>query len=639
MTSRRGRSKPWFTREVRRALEKRNRVYTAYRKNPTPQKKQQLQHASNAAKSAISHAKDVFYASFHSRLKTNPREFWQFIKRNRKDEVSIPVLEHNGSLVHESLDKAECFSSFFSSVFSARATNTDPMFHYGLIGGEPMNDIVFDRRGIQLQLERLSTTSASGPDDLPNFLLSACAGPLSKYLCVLFTKSLTCGLLPADWKIANVVPIPKSGPRKFVFNYRPVSLTSVLCKIFEHVLFSNIMSHLNRFSLLIPQQHGFRSGYSCVTQLTELTHDLASTLDKGGCANCIFLDLRKAFDVVPHSLLLEKLSWYNINKTVVEWIKEYLSCRTQRVVVGGERSHGVDVSSGVPQGSVLGPLLFLLYMNDISKGISSCIRLFADDCVLYRVVKGPDDYNELQKDLDKVAEWCDKWGMGINLDKTVQMCFTRQRSPHVHTYSINGTNLASVCEYKYLGVYLTQQLCWHRHVDYIIAKACRVLGMLRRNAKCFPLETRNLLYKTNIRPILEYACTIWDPWTVTDITKLERVQTLAARFVVQNYTRYFSASQTKENLGWNTLQNRRKTFRLKFLHSIYHNRSGLNRDSYIKAPEYTSARRDHPLKIKEYRCRTELFKMSFFPKTVSEWNRLPSDVVSLSSSDAFASAV
>lgn len=136
--------------------------------------------------------------------------------------------------------------------------------------------------------------------------------------------------------------------------------------------------------------------------------------------------------------------------------------------------------------------------------------------------------------------------------------------------------------------------------------------MLRRNAKCFPLETRNLLYKTNIRPILEYACTIWDPWTATDIKKLERVQNLAARFVVQNYTRYFSASQTKETLGWNTLQNRRKTFRLKFLHNIYHSKTGLNRDSYIRPPEYTSGRRDHPLKIKEYRCRTELFKMSFF---------------------------
>lgn len=163
---------------------------------------------------------------------------------------------------------------------------------------------------------------------------------------MLFAKSLTCGMLPTDWKIANVVPIPKSGPRKSVFNYRPVSLTSVPCKIFEHVLFSNIMTHLNLFSLLIPQQHAFRSGFSCITQLTELTHDLASTLDKGGCVNSIFLDFRKAFDLVPHSLLLEKLSWYNINKTVVEWIKEYLNCRTQRVVVGGRLSHGVDVSSG-----------------------------------------------------------------------------------------------------------------------------------------------------------------------------------------------------------------------------------------------------------------------------------------------------
>lgn len=180
-------------------------------------------------------------------------------------------------------------------------------------------------------------------------------------------------------------------------------------------------------------------------------------------------------------------------------------------------------------------------------------------------------------------------------------------------------------------------MSWHRHVDFVTAKACRALGFLRRNAKHFPVKTKELLYISNVTSILEYACTVWDPKSLLDIQKLERVQNLAVRFVFNDYGRFFSVSSAKNTLRWDTLQKRREVLRLKFFHKIFHSRTGIDRTQYIFSPDYVSVRRDHSLKVKEYRCRTDLFKMSFFPKTISDWNKLPEEIVSITSNDSFSS--
>lgn len=185
-------------------------------------------------------------------------------------------------------------------------------------------------------------------------------------------------------------------------------------------------------------------------------------------------------------------------------------------------------------------------------------------------------------------------------------------------------------------MYLISELSWRHHVNYVCAKACRVLGFLRRNAKRFPVKTKELLYKTNVRPILEFACTVWDPRIKSDIGKLERVQNLAIRFVLKDYSRNFSVSTAKRSLGWDSLQHRRRVLRLKFFHNIFHNKTGIDKSCYLMSPDYVSLRTDHSCKIKEISCRTELFKHSFFPKTISEWNKLPKNVVTIMSNDVFS---
>lgn len=428
LTARRSKSKPWFSRDVKRRARQRAHVYAAYKKKPSLKLKDKLKQKTDDMKAALKSAKNQFFNTFHLRIQKRPKELWQFFKMNRKDILSIPALDSNGSVIHNDVEKAECFISFFSSVYTARIKTHNTAARSTVVVGEQMSGIMIDQRGIEAAIKSLNASKSTGPDGLSPALLSLCPREISKYLCIIFAKSLEEISLPDDWKLANVVPVHKGGPRSSVLNYRPISLTSVACKILEHVLFTNVMSHMNVHSLLSPWQHGFRSGFSCTTQLLELTHDLAVALDKGFSVDCLFLDFKKAFDVVPHSLLIEKLEMYNVNSMVVSWIKEYLNLRKQKVVLNGKTSREIDVSSGVPQGSVIGPLLFLIYINDICSGISSQIRLFADDCVLYRVIHNTHDCSVLQNDLEKISEWCTKWHMLINLKKNRSYVFFEEKN-------------------------------------------------------------------------------------------------------------------------------------------------------------------------------------------------------------------
>lgn len=233
--------------------------------------------------------------------------------------------------------------------------------------------------------------------------------------------------MPREWKLANITPLHKSGVRDNVSNYRPVSLTPVCCKTLEHIIYSCLIKHLQDNNFFTPSQHGFRAGLSCVTQLTEFVHDIASSFDQGIQLEAVFLDFKKAFDVVPHSLLLHKLSFLGIPKTLIDWIKDYLSGRKQCVVINGVSSSTADVLSGVPQGSVLGPLLFLIFINDFPLGLKSTVRLYADDCVLYCPVKCFDDTTVLQSDLDKIVSWCAQWQMSLNLTKCFHVQFNNKK--------------------------------------------------------------------------------------------------------------------------------------------------------------------------------------------------------------------
>ena len=306
-------------------------------------------------------------------VKANPRDFYRYINSQKKDTQGIPPLKRkNGKGVAQSdLEKAEEFNGQFTDVFS---------------------------KNEHTQVPRLDRS-----DELHPRVLKELATELGPVFANLFQQSIDTGEIPKEWSLANICPLFKKSDRSLACNYRPVSLTCVPCKLLEHIVCSNIMAHLDEYKLLSDRQHAFRKGHSCETQLTTVINDWAKILDNRGQVDTFILDFEKAFDTPPHELLKSKLFSYGIGGKTLKWIDSFLCFRQQRVVVNGVKSDWAPVLSGVPQGTVLGPLLFSLYINDISSDIESEIRLFADDCVCYREIKDEKDTMKLQRDIDRLG--------------------------------------------------------------------------------------------------------------------------------------------------------------------------------------------------------------------------------------------
>ena len=250
-----------------------------------------------------------------------------------------------------------------------------------------MPEIKVSREGVLKLLLDLKENKASGPDKVPSRILKVAAEPISHCLQLLFTASLHTGKVPSDWKQANITPVFKKGERFKALNYRPVSLTCICSKLTEHLVVSQMMKHFDEHGILADCQHGFRKQRSCETQLIDLTQELHERLEEKVQVDMIVLDFSKAFDKVPQQRLMTKLWNYGIRGNTHTWIKSFLLGRTQRVIVDGEGSGWVPVESGVKQGTVLGPVLFLSFINDLPKAVKSNVRLFTDDCVVYRQVK------------------------------------------------------------------------------------------------------------------------------------------------------------------------------------------------------------------------------------------------------------
>ena len=461
-------------------------------------------------------------------------------------------------------EKAKILNDQFVSVFS-KTNNITPTM--GISKHPIMNDIVINEEGLLNLLQNIKTFKASGPDGIQSKFLKETSQEILPVLRILFEASLHQGVIPDDWRSAMITPIYKPGKtdRSKAENYRPVSLTSVVCKLLEHVIYSNIMGHFEKNHILHDNQHGFRKKRSCETQLLTTFNDLVQSYDEGKQIDSILLDFSKAYDKVDHEKLIVKLKFYGVNSKIVIWIKNFLYKRTQKVLVNGKESPSECVLSGVPQGSVLGPLLFLVYINDLPKEVSSTIRIFADDSYIYRVIETSNDNTLLQNDLNKLMEWENKWSMSFHPSKCKLLRITNKRNPILGDYVIHDKILESVETAKYLGVMLHKKLTWKPHVNMITKKANQTRGFLQRNLRGCSKEVKSQCYKTYVRPVVEYASTVWDPVGAGNKglrEKIEMVQRKAARFVFSDWRRLSSPTKMIAELKWSSLQERRSKARV-----------------------------------------------------------------------------
>nr|XP_054774593.1 uncharacterized protein LOC129282754 [Lytechinus pictus] len=365
--------------------------------------------------------------------------------------------------------------------------------------------------GVEKQLRQLNPSKACGPDEISPRLLKLVSQEISPALSFLYQQSYNSGVTPSHWRQALVAPVHKSGDKSEPSQYRPISLTCICCKVMEHVVLSHVSKHLASNNILTDAQHGFRQGLSTVTQLTSAIDDWTSVIQKRGQVDAVFLDFQKAFDRVPYQRLHSKLLYYGITGDTLNWIMSFLTNRRQAVVVDGTKSQWKSVTSGVPQGSVIGPTLFLLFINDIQDQIRSSMRLFADDCVIYREISKSTDHHILQQDLQQLSNWSSTWLMNFNVKKCAVLSITRKRVPGFYDYSLCNDLIPRASEYKYLGVTITADLRWNKHCQNIRHKASRTLGLIRRTLSPCTKEVKARAYTALVRPQLEYASEAWNP--------------------------------------------------------------------------------------------------------------------------------
>ena len=384
----------------------------------------------------------------------------------------------------------------------------------------------------------------------------------------------------------------------------------------EHIVHSHIMKHLEEFNILSDNQHGFRAKRSTETQLIQTVHDLAEAMEKGETTHMAILDFSKAFDKVPHQRLLRKLHHHGIRNNILEWIGDFLIGRKQQVVCDGKTSDPAVVISGVPQGTVLGPLLFLLYINDLPDNLQCKTRLFADDCVIYSKGKTKDHLQQLQQDLSKLEEWQNKWLMEFNATKCFIMKITNKKDPPTTKFSFCGQTLTEVTSHPYLGVEIVNRLKWDIHINNTIKKASKILGFLRRNLWFCDRKVKTTAYETLVRPILEYSSMVWDPYTDKEINRLEMVQRKAARFCMNDHRQKSSVTDMLSKLDWTTLQERRKKARINMMAKIQHQLVAIDKDRYTSPATDYRSRRSHKMKLREPATSLNIFKYSYFPRTI-----------------------
>ena len=615
-----GKPKPmWWNRKIRRLRKNRLKWWNRYKESKRDQHEQKYKEYQKLVHKEIRKSKNRLEKRLGENIKTDRKGFFKYAKSKTKVKESVgPIEGEQGNLIKEEKEMVKVFSKFFKSVLTREDTSNIPEPETLFRGSETdeLHNINLTTDRVKKRLNLMNPNKAPGNDDINPAIIAATADQIAEQVTDIFKKSIDEGIVPEDWRTSNITPIHKKDSRSKAENYRGVHLTAQLCKSLESIIKEDIVDHLEKHKLIRNSQHGFQAGKSCVTNLLEFLEEVTKDIDEGKPVDIIYMDFMKAFDKVPHKRLIKKIKQHGIGGKLLRWIEQWLTNRKQRVVLKGEGSEWEDVISGVPQGSVLGPLLFIIYINDIETGVKSTLSKFADDCKIKKKVENVVDATEVQTDLNTLVKWSEKWQMSFHPDKckVLHLGYNNQKNK----YYIKDAEIKKVKEEKDLGVLISEDLKPKKQIANIVKKANRLLGMISRTLTCKNKANIMNLYKTLVRPILDYAAAIWNPHQKKDIEKLERVQRRATRMIrgLRNLT--YEERLKKCNLT--TLESRRRRYDLIETFKIMKNIYKIDKNKLF--PMKPSQTRGHELKIYKKHSRLNTRKYFFSQRVVNDWNKL-----------------
>ena len=523
--------KPWYTSELRRLRRKRDRLFHRAKCNNLAETWQLFRSARNTYVHAIKTAKETYKQRQINKLNIcdSSRSWWQTLKcltNLKQNTPSIPALTtQEGNTITSPTEKAHYFNRFFLNncsinSLSARLPNNiiEPAVK--------LENIRLTQQDILDILLNLNPNKASGFDQISPRMLKCTAHSIHVPLTRLFNMSLQEGIYPQSWKLANVTPVFKKGDPSSVNNYRPISLLCCISKVMEKAVFKYVFNFLRDSDIIYKFQSGFMPGHCTTHQLVYLYHLFSQALDNHKKVRIVFGDISKAFDKVWHEGIIYKLKNYGITGTLNEWFSSYLHNRKQQVVINGCVSDQGAIKAGVPQGSVLGPLLFLVFINDMTANLETNISLFADDSLLFSICNS-DQSNEdaLNRDLSRIEKWSKDWLVSFNAEKTVEMSLSlRGLAVPLSPLTFMNRSITSVSSHKHLGLTIGANLTWGEHINGICAKADRRLSILNSVKFQFSRKTLEILYKSFVRPLLEYSNVVFDNLTEGENDKLESIQ-------------------------------------------------------------------------------------------------------------------
>lgn len=570
-------------------------------------------------------------------IRDNPKAFWSYIKSNKQHNTYPSSMTYNDKPVDSGVDICNAFADFFNSNYLAGSPQAPVSFTSNLGKANSVANICTIEVSTPELLKLLKTldcNKSAGPDGLHPHLLVKCAESLIHPVSLLFNRSVTEGVLPSVWKSASITPIHKKGPKRDVSNYRPISKLCVLVKVFEKLVHDQLYAALKH--TFLPQQHGFLKGRSTTTNLVSFVDEVTKGMEGGGQVDAVYTDYRKAFDRLDHSILLAKLYAAGIGGDLLRWFTSYVNGRTQTVALNGFTSDPSLIPSGVPQGSILGPLLFIIFVNDIDQCFKhSNFLLFADDMKIFKFINNFQDLELLQLDLDNLRDYCAMNKLDLNISKCCCITFSRSVRTPAYNYKINGQSLMRTDSVVDLGVTLDSKLLFSKHIENISTKAMKTLGFILRITKDFKLiKTLKILYCSLVRSQLEYASQVWNPCYDKYINILERPQKKFLRFI--NFkAKILSPDYEYDEVCFHhhllPVQIRREAADLTFLSNIVSGRidcpSLLSQVGLVTPLSSTPRRRN--LQLYTPRHETNYRGNSFFIRTLTNFNRNHSPNVDL----------
>ena len=618
-------NRKYYPAYIRKLILKKRQAWRLYRKFRTASCLQKYKGLATACRNAIYEYTKICE---EKTLETaNLGQFYRLANSKFSTKSAVgPIKGPDGRLTVDSALKASVFQKYFSSVFTSD-DNRFPSFGLDRPPSSKLSQIAFNPFAVRRILQKINVKSTCGPDGVPAVFLNKCRDVLCYPLSMLYQLSFNSSFIPEVWRKAYITPVYKKGDSSEPKNYRPIALTCNLCKVMEAVVKDSMMTFFLQNNLITKQQHAFLAKHSTTSNLLECTNDWVMSLKHRIAVDTIYIDFSRAFDSVVHSKLLTKLSAYGIDGLSLQWIASFLSGRLQCVVTGNCSSDWAKVLSGVPQGSVIGPLLFIVFINDVESVChGQCkLKLYADDLKLYSAVTSDDDSVSLQQSVDNLSQWAALWQLSINVSKSCVLHLGAASYKSGHVYYIDGNALNvnnSVCD---LGVNIQENLCFHNHVASIVSKANTRVGIIYRGFRTRDPEFLRKAFITYVRPVLEYCSNVWNPHHVKYIDLIENVQRHFTKRVPQ--LRKYSYLERLAFLDLESLELRRLKSDLVMYFKIFNNLVALDAEEYFNIRmTHDATRSKKAVLVKSIDGNANCF-YSFFNRSIDCWNALPPDVV------------